>query len=171
MPDPLFLTLHADDGLSRLVRSLALSSRFRFYLAIVEAPDAGGSLARRLEHEVSAAREAPARVIRLDPYPPSMDRARPLPWRRLVDRVLAPLLEPPPDLAAPGTIVMVDASRAPAGDDEAWRVLFQRMNERRDAVAAGLAGALVLALPARLEAVFAEAAPDFWSVRSLALVL
>jgi hypothetical protein len=154
------------------VRSLALSDRFRFYLVVVElAQPATRAVAAALEREVAAAREAPVRLVRLDPYRVPADGRGPIPWRLLVDKVLVPLVEPPAEVAAAEAIVMVDASAAPEADDEAWRVLFQRMNERRNVIAAGLRGALALVMPARMERVFAHAAPDFWSIRSLSVVV
>jgi hypothetical protein len=156
---------------ARLVRSLALSDRFRFYLLVVEAPEAARAVAAILEHEVAAAREAPVHVVWLDPYDDRAEGSAPMPWRRLVDAVLAPLLEPSAELSSPEAIVIADAARAPAADEDAWRILFQRMNERRNAVAGALRGALVLALPPALERVFAHAAPDFWSIRSLSIVV
>jgi hypothetical protein len=88
----------------------------------------------------------------------------------LAERILAPLTEPTPVLAARDAIVVVDATAGPREDDASFRIVFERLNERRDLVARALSGALVLALSARLERVFAEAAPDFWSIRSLAAV-
>ena len=155
---------------ARLVRSLALSERFRFYLFITGAPERAESLATSLERDVAAAREAPVHVLRLDPYRAPKDHRGPIPWRLLADEILGPLVEPSPALAAADSIVLADASAAPPEDDASLRTLFQRMNERRDIVAAALAGALVLALPPRLENVFAEAAPDFWSIRSISVV-
>jgi hypothetical protein len=164
-------TLRADPEVGRLVRSLALSERFRFYLVVVEGARVARAVAAILEHEVAAAREAPVRVVRLDPYRVQADWRGAIPWRLLVDHVLVPLVEARAEVAAPEAIVVIDASAAPEADDEAWRVLFQRMNERRNVVAANVRGALVLALPARMERVFAHAAPDFWSIRSLSVVV
>ncbi len=45
------------------------------------------------------------------------------------------------------------------------------MNERRNVIAGALQGSLVLALPPRLEPVFASAAPDFWAIRTLAVMV
>lgn len=165
--------LRTDPEVGRLVRSVALSDRFRFYLLVVEAAPAQ-PLAVLLEREVAEAREGPARVVRIDPYRASVTSPTfrgAMPWRLLVDRVLVPLLDPPAEVAAAEAIVMIDASAAPEADDEAWRTLFQRMNERRNVVAACLRGALVLVIPARMERLFAHAAPDFWSIRSLSAVV
>jgi hypothetical protein len=156
--------------LARLVRSLALSKRFRFYLLVASGPERAEAAIAQLERDVAAAREAPVHVVRLDPYRLPGDYTGAIPWRVLAEAILAPLVEPSPALAAPDAIVLVDASAAPAADDASFRALFERLNERRDLVATALSGALVLALPARLEPLFAEAAPDFWSIRSLAVV-
>lgn len=163
--------LRAHPEVGRLVRSLALSDRFRFYVLVVEGEPVVRAVAAALKQDVAAAREAPARVVRIDPYRAPAYRPGPIPWRLLVDEVLVPLVDPRADVAAAEAIVMIDASAAPPSDDDAWRVLFQRMNERRNVVAASLRGALVLALPARMERVFAHAAPDFWSIRSLSAVV
>jgi hypothetical protein len=163
--------LRADPGVGRLVRSLGLSDRFRFYLLVVEGAPAARAVAALLQQEVAAAREVQVCVMRLDPYRLPADWRGGIPWRLLVDEVLVPLVEAGPEVARAEAIVMVDASAAPEADGEAWRVLFQRMNERRNLVAAGLRGALVLAMPPWMERVFAHAAPDFWSIRSLSVAI
>ena len=156
---------------NRVVRSLALSNRFRFYVLVVEGVPVARAVAAILQQEVAASREAPARVVRIDPYRARADWPGAIPWMLLIDEVLVPLVDPRADVVAADAIVMIDASAAPEADDDAWRVLFQRMNERRNVIAAGLRGALVLAVPARMERVFAHAAPDFWSIRSLSVVV
>jgi hypothetical protein len=154
---------------TRLVRSIGLSDRFRFYLVVTDSPARALAVASELERDVAAAREAPAHVARLDPYREPLDYAGPVPWRLLAERILSALLNPAPALAASDAIVLADATAAPPEDDASFRLLFERMNERRDLVASAMSGALVLVLPLRLERVFAEAAPDFWSIRSLAI--
>jgi hypothetical protein len=156
--------------LARLVRSIALSNRCRFYLLVTE-PARAEATATLLERDVAAVREEPVHLVRIDPYRAPLDYPAAIPWRLLAERVLGPLSEPSKALSAPDAIGMVDATAAPPEDDASFRVLFERLNERRDLVASSLAGALVLALPARLERVFAEAAPDFWSIRSLAALV
>jgi hypothetical protein len=170
MPDSPSSARSEGPAVARLIRSLSLSTRFRFYLAIVEPPGAARALASIVEQGVFAVRESPVHVIHLDPYAAGPSGVA-ISWRRLFDAVLAPLLEPPAALASPDAIVLADASGAPRGDDDAWTILFRRLNERRDAVASVLHGALVLVLPPRLEAPFARSAPDFWSIRSLAVVV
>ncbi|WP_437976432.1 hypothetical protein WMF11_03725 [Sorangium sp. So ce295] len=121
--------------------------------------------------EVAAAREEPVRLVRLDPYRAHAALDRPIPFELLAEQVLARLVSPAPDERAPGVIFVVDASRALPQDDEGWSQLFQRLNEQRNGIAKALEGPLVLVVPGRLEAAFAHAAPDFWSIRSLAVVV
>ena len=69
--------------------------------------------------------------------------------------------------STPDLIIAADASRADLSDDKIWLRLFDIMNERRNVIAQRLGGPLLLCLPERLEPLFASAAPDFWSIRSL----
>jgi hypothetical protein len=158
-----------DPEIARLVRSIALAQGFRFYL-LVTAPARVQPIAANLERDVAAVREEPVHAFRIDPYRAPLDYPAAVPWRLLAERILAPLTEPTPAFAARDAILVVDVTAAPAEDDTSFHVLFERMNERRDLVARALSGALVLALSPRLESVFVEAAPDFWSIRSLAVV-
>jgi hypothetical protein len=64
-------------------------------------------------------------------------------------------------------------------DDEAitadrvrlWSRLLQRLNERRDALAAGYPAGLLLACPAGSLPLVRDTAPDLWSIRSLTATL
>jgi hypothetical protein len=120
---------------------------------------------------VSTERVELVRLVCLDPYEGRPDAGSPITFEHLVSRVLERLISPPEDERASDVIVAVDASRALHEDDGAWAILFQRMNERRNVIADALKGPLVLCLSPRLEATFARAAPDFWSIRSLAVVV
>ena len=53
----------------------------------------------------------------------------------------------------------------------AWDWLMRRLNERRDALRRQLGGALLFAVHPNWKPRVREAAPDFWSVRSLVLDL
>jgi tetratricopeptide (TPR) repeat protein len=175
VPEPaagdLFARLRQDPEVGRLARSIGLSSRFRFYLLVTATPRVAQAVFAVLEKEVAAEREEPVHLGRLDPYQAPRDPDAPVSFDVLVDEVLAPLVGPSEAMASPQAMVVVDASRALPRDDGAWTLLFQRMNERRNVIAGALRGVLVLALPPRLEPVFAHAAPDFWSIRSLAVVV
>jgi tetratricopeptide (TPR) repeat protein len=169
--DPLTDALRSDEGLLRLAHGLALSERFHFYLLVCETPRVASAALDVLAVEVAAAREEPVRLVRLDPYRAHAALDRPIPFELLAEQVLARLVSPAPDERAPGVIFVVDASRALPQDDEGWSQLFQRLNEQRNGIAKALEGPLVLVVPGRLEAAFAHAAPDFWSIRSLAVVV
>ncbi len=159
--------MQRDPGASRLVRSIALSRQFGFFLLVAETPRLARDVIACLEDDVAAERGEPVHLVQLDPY----HAGAPIRFELLVDEVLAPLVDPSDAMASPRAIVVADGSRARPHDDDAWKLLFHRMNERRNVIARALPGALVLALPPRLEPVFAHAAPDFWSIRSLAVVV
>ncbi|WP_437715604.1 tetratricopeptide repeat protein [Sorangium sp. So ce448] len=169
--DPLTKTLRSDEGVLRLAHGLALSERFHFYLLVCETPRVASAALDVLAVEVAAAREEPVRLVRIDPHSAHAALDRPIPFDLLAEQVLARLVSPAPDERAPGVIFVVDASRALTQDDEGWSQLFQRLNEQRNGIAKALAGPLVLVVPGRLEAAFAHGAPDFWSIRSLAVVV
>lgn len=163
--------LGREEGISRLIRALALSDRFHVYLLLCETPRAAQAVFDLLPARVAEEREEPVRLVRLDPYEGSYGPGEPIEFEHLADRVLERLVLPAAKERAANVIVVVDGSKALPKDDEAWALLFQRMNERRNVIAGALRGALVVCLPKRLEPVFAHAAPDFWSIRSLAVVV
>lgn len=72
---------------------------------------------------------------------------------------------------APWSLVLLDGTRATGPEDDAWIELFERLNERRNALRAGHLGALLLAVHARMEGVLARNAPDLWSIRGPVLRL
>ena len=190
-PPGLLRSLRQDAEVGRLVRAIGLSDRFRFYLLVCPTPRVAQAVFAILEQDVEAERDEPAPLTRLDPYQAHPDLRREIMARLgplaegkdgeqalvhetsdlLLHQVLDPLVAPSPAIASRQALVVIDASRAPPHDDDAWSVVFQRMNERRNLIAGKLAGALLLALPPRLEPIFAHAAPDFWSIRSLAALV
>lgn len=153
----------------RIPNLVGLSDRFRFVMAILSPPDTGTTLADALSKTVEA-----ARVIRLDP-------GKDFTFEHVTDTVLSPMVYPTPEMVSPDTIVIMDATgapheevttgRDPTGDNAAWKVMFHRMNMLRNNIARDLNGTLILAMPPHMERLFAWAAPDFWSIRSLAVVL
>jgi tetratricopeptide (TPR) repeat protein len=169
--DPLADALRSDEGVLRLAHGLALSERFHFYLLVCDTPRVASAALDVLVDEVATEREEPVRLIRLDPYRAHAELDKPIPFELLAEEVLARLVSPAGDERTADVLFVVDASRALPQDEEGWGQLFQRMNERRNGIAKALKGSLVLVVPGRLEAVFAHAAPDFWSIRSLAVVV
>lgn len=163
--------LGREEGVSRLIRALALSDRFHVYLLLCETPRVAQAVFDLLPARVAEEREEPVRLVRLDPYEGSYGPGEPITFEHLADRVLERLVSPAAEERDANVIIVVDGSKALPQDDEAWAILFQRMNERRNVIAGALRGALVVCLPRRLEPVFAHAAPDFWSIRSLAVVV
>ncbi|XXY48696.1 hypothetical protein WME91_52700 [Sorangium sp. So ce269] len=147
---------------SRLVRALALSRRFHLYLARCASPRAADGLVAALSDELPRLGRAESRLVRLEPYSGRTEDA-PLTDGELADRVLLPLLDPPEELC--GAIHLVDASRAPDADTEAWARLFALWNEKRNVLGPSR-GEVVVMLPSGLVSVFAAAAPDVWSIRS-----
>lgn len=149
--------LAANPGFARLLRSLELADGFRFHL-----------LAGATPQTVRAARallaEKGFEVVSLDPATSKIDPQYPMPVEDLEAAVLEPLTREAGTKS--GRLFLIDATRAEPRDEPAWRELFRRLNERRNAVARELPGALLLAASERLVAVFTHEAPDFWSIRS-----
>jgi hypothetical protein len=148
----------------RLLRALTLSKRYHLYIVACPTPRAAESLLDWLGHELPRARGEPVEFVRLDPHG-GRRQSSGLAREEIVRRVLSPLLEPRSAWER-GKLAIVDASRAEEVDDDAWRWLFSRWNEQRNAVQARLHSELVLLLTSRLTNLFARAAPDVWSTRS-----
>jgi tetratricopeptide (TPR) repeat protein len=158
--------LEANESVRSLVRSLALAEGFNFYLLVCETPRVAESVFAVLEREVEARREAPVRWVRLDAYEAQVETGMTV--NALVERILDRLVAPREPGVSSDKVMILDATHAPPSDDEAWARFFQRMNLARNTVDERLNAPLVLAVPPRLEKVFAHAAPDFWSIRSSA---
>lgn len=158
------MTVRVDDR-SRLVRALALSRRFHLYLVVCDSPRAADQLVPWLSAELQKLRKRPVQLLRLDPYPThkSVEALAPA---ALYDLVLRPLLEPPEEARAPDLVHIVDVSRATSRDHDAWMEIFQRWNEKRNAMQTLLGGEVVVLLPPEMGTLFAIAAPDVWSIRS-----
>lgn len=154
----------AGDERSRLVRALALSRRFHLYLARCASPRAADQLIDALAEELPRLRRGEVTLVRLDPYA-GRPTIAPLTDAELTDGVLLPLLSPPDDLSAHGVIHVVDATRAPHVDSDAWARFFSLWNEKRN-VMQSHGGEVLVLLPEALAPVFATAAPDVWSIRS-----
>ncbi len=161
------LSFEEDPDPSPLIRSLALAEGFHFYLLICNSPTAAESVLSPLRLWVAGERQRPVDLVRLDPSPRDISEKRPLTREDLVEDVLGRLFEIPSSVWKGDLIYAIDASRARPQDDDAWSFVFQRLNEQRNRLARHLSRPLVLVLPPRLEQLFAHAAPDFWSVRSL----
>ncbi len=131
-----------------------------------------------LERGLPALRQEPVHWLPLDP-------TRGLPEGRLFagqDELLRAILEPlaAPVIQPPGhNILLVDATLVHCCEDrtwcgllghvaeeEAWAWLFRRMNELRNTILKVLRGPLILCLPPKMELLFIDHAPDFWSIRS-----
>ena len=143
-----------------------------FHLSFVTAPvgTSVSCLAAQLVDMVASHRERSTSFLVIDPllahYLPG-----PVAERTLSAQILDPILNASVLRACPDPMVVVDGFKGAAllartGYDEGWRGFFQRMNERRNAMAQRFPGALVFALPQPLLDLVAIYAPDTWSVRS-----
>lgn len=159
-------SLKGDEGVQRLARGLALADGFSFHLLVARAPKVARGVYALLPVLVGKLRGGEVGLRRRDPYE-GEDLLQPLRPEAAQEKVLEPLLYAQGDEA----IEVIDASRAVAEDGPAWVELFERLNERRNAVQTRHRGPLLLCVPPFLERPFAEAAPDFWSVRSGAILV
>jgi hypothetical protein len=148
-----------NDPVSTLLSMMKLGDSFRFYILVGDDPGLAGALAR-FEEELA--------VVRLAPTRPNPSRE---PGWHLIQGVLARLVFARMGESTPETLFVIDASRVTPATEDDWIMLFQRMNERRNVIAERMCGPLLLIGPPTIEVLFAKWAPDFWSIRSRALVL
>jgi hypothetical protein len=145
--------LRNDPAIQDLIEALSLSERFHFYLVVTNSPEQASSLRGLLSQEIGVMRPA----------------QQPMVWielaRETVPHVLGRLVQP--HSGEEHACHVLDATGASAEDQDWWYLLFQRMNELRNRITASLPGSLLLVLPIELEELFARAAPDFWSIRSM----
>ncbi|MEW6752189.1 MAG: hypothetical protein AB1505_14580, partial [Candidatus Latescibacterota bacterium] len=151
--------------LASLSSALALGEGFQFHVLVCDSARQASAALRELFEGLE--RDAGlVRVAHIDPYA-ERSTLQPLSFAELSAAVLEPLAAGP---AAP-RLTAIDASRATPADMGAWRELFRRLNERRNAIASTLAGALLVVVPPALETALAQQAPDLWSIRGTTVVL
>ncbi|MFO0573104.1 MAG: toll/interleukin-1 receptor domain-containing protein [Polyangia bacterium] len=141
-----------------LVEGLSLADGFAFFLLYAESPEVIRDIIALLPDAVSQLRGIAVQVIRLDPTKGFEQGAAAFSaiLRRLAD---------PPAISAQ-TIWVLDGSSASPQNEEDWRDFFLRMNRSRNLIQKQLNRPLLLALPSSFERLFANSAPDFWSIRS-----
>ena len=153
-------SLEHEPSLPRLARGLSLCDGFEFDLLISPDPE---SLQPALEHLIAMLerlRGAPVTVVPYRDDGPDTD---------LIATILAPLLAARACDGPTLELHLVDATAAPFDDEARWAPLFGRMNEVRNHLRDELGAPLLIALPPHLETTFAQMAPDFWSIRSIAV--
>jgi tetratricopeptide (TPR) repeat protein len=155
--------LGADAGLDRVARALASAAGFSVHVVTCPTPRLAEAALAVVMDRVAGDRGAPPPVVRLDPYEHATTQRHAIAFDVLVRAVLARLFAP--ESAAPGTVVVVDASRALPEDDAAWAACLRRVDAARDLVAESLRGPLLLLGPERVEALLATAAPNLWALR------
>lgn len=154
---------------SHLCEVLALADGFQFQMVVCETPRVGAALLLWLDSEIARRRGEAVTLMRLSPYPfVPWDATAGLPPEELARLILEPLVSL--QSAEVGTCV-IDASPASSRDHEAWVWLFKRINERRNLIASRFQRPLSIFLSPALEVELIHAAPDLWSVRSLATTI
>lgn len=154
----------ASDDVQRLLKRLTLVERFHAVMVTSEMPRVTNELLDILRAEVSERRGVAMRVVRWDPYAKREDVLEPISERWLLHEVLEMLVFPPLEHQGSSVLTIVDASCAMPEDDDAWSILFQRMNERRNAIMQAIAGPFLVVGPRRYVALVGRSAPDFWSI-------
>ena len=154
----------ADEEVERLLERISMVERFHAVLATCEMPRVANALVDILEAELPQQRRESMRFVRLDPYRAHKDILAPIPVDLLIDEILAKVVHPPVENQGSSVMTIVDASRSLPQDDDAWSIMFQRMNERRNAIMRALPGPYLIVGPKRYDVLFARAAADFWSI-------
>ncbi len=170
LPERDVQSLAGDEDLRRLARGLALTEGFGFFVLAARSPLQARAAFELLRREAVELAGRDVGLAIFDPYADGFDPNTPIPLATLTSRALAPLLDGTSSATGP-TLWVIDASRAAPRDRESWILFFQRCNEVRNNLATRLPGPLILAVPQALLADFAQAAPDFWSIRSAVAVL
>ena len=152
--------LRQSEPVRGLCRALRLVDGFALYLITVERSSDVDLLLERVT-EAMAARALPVRWRHVQPSGTDEQVAA-----RLEHGILDPLVEEratPPDA---GEVVVLHAEQMRPADRAEWAELFNRMNRARNLIIPRVSTPLVLLLHRDGEALFAQSAPDFWSLRS-----
>lgn len=160
------LTLEQEPDFRRLLRYLTLSEGFLLALVHAHTPLASAAILAALPEALAQRRGKPVRMICHDPYRGRSSPTAPLEQERTLEDVLQPLRESPPEDRSRGVVQVIDGSHFLREDEPAWALLFEQMNEQRNALVQGLSCELLLLGPPVLLDLFGRTAPDFWSIRS-----
>lgn len=159
-----------DPAIQRLLGAVVLGQGFQFHIVVCQSSHQVEQLLNTLADVVPQQRGGRVRYEHLAPYAALQhDHA----WDddALAQMVMTRLHAMPTPHASELLLVALDATPAKEQDAAAWRYLFWRMNEQRNALVAGLDAAFLLCLPPWMESVFAHDASDFWSIRGLSVTL
>lgn len=168
--EPAINTIASDQDADRLCTALALVDGFQFDLVVCPTARDADALLAWLANELPRRRGEEVAFDRMRPERERLEQA--LAPATLTASVLGQLERRSP-AAGPGarSVAIVDATGFRSDEIDAWRWLFQRINERRNWLVTRVGGPLLWLLPPALDDVFANDAPDLWSIRSLAITL
>lgn len=138
------------EELERIAQAIALSDGFQLLVLECVRPDGLDRLLAEVSDRVTTLRGEPPTILTItDPH-------------RLVGGTFA---SKGSVLILDGSDVTVRSTDGVSGESN-WRFLFQRLNERRNAIMRSQASTLILALSPALRRIFFEEAPDMASIRS-----
>lgn len=165
-------TLLQDPAYGSFARGLALGRRFQFCV-LFGGPEGTAAALLLLEKQVAALRRRPvAQVVIFQGAVLERERSGAgLGTGTTIAEVMERLVQPAVLEEGTDPLFVLDASLAPEEGSGVWLELFERMNQHRNLIAATLPATLLLCLPPALEARFAQAAPDLWSIRGGVLCL
>ncbi|WP_374246591.1 tetratricopeptide repeat protein [Zoogloea sp.] len=155
-------------ALQRLANALALGDGFQFHILVCHSPLQVGQSLTTLAEAIPALRGGSLITRPLLPATFSPDKPLDSALTAAVTEGLSTL---PPPAADERVLAVLDASFVAETEIPAWRQLFRRLNEQRNAVADQVDAALLLCLSPTLEPIFAHEAPDFWSIRGVSVRL
>lgn len=155
-------------ALQRLANALALGDGFQFHILVCHSPLQVRQSLTTLAEAIPALRGGSLITRPLLPDPFSPDKPLDSTLTAAVTEGLSTL---PPPAADERVMAVLDASFVAETEIPAWRQLFRRLNEQRNAVADQVDAALLLCLSPTLEPIFAHEAPDFWSIRGVSVRL
>lgn len=160
----------SEPGFDELVRQVALGQGFQL-LVVIAPPDTNPYwLAERVSLEVEALRGQAQDTLVLDPQLTTR-LGRSLTAESLIAQVLAPLFDHTGLQQATDPLVVVDATggqmtELSMSERRAWEQFLGVVNLRRNWLIQAFSGTLLWQMDHAFMAMFSEAAPDLWSVRS-----
>lgn len=160
----------ASATLEHLSGAIALGEGFQFHIVACDSPRQVEYLVHELEDQVSSRLGRPVQVHLAAPQM-ALPRDAPLDGSVLAAWVMDRLERFAVSDRHALDIIVLDCTSGSAEDGPAWRQLFRRMNEQRNALLAAVGCSLVLCAPEWLESLFAQEAPDFWSIRGVSIAL
>jgi tetratricopeptide (TPR) repeat protein len=165
---PLSAFFAENEAVERLVQVLALAQGFHLHIVLCNSQYVSRTLIDELQQRVSNLRGTDVETDYFDLFEGLSDDA--IRDGKHIENLLIELTRRQ-SKPLENALFYVDGTAPVHIEDAAWQRLFERLNQRRDVIAALVGAPLTLIIPERVVGLLAASAPDLWSFRAAQVVI